>query len=164
MTEKRFLIPKPMEHILGRLPAWPGTVMLVTALNLVLARYLTFDVTKLLNGKKLRLCVTDAHCAFNFEWRSHRFVACSEGGTADLTISACMQDFVLIALRKEDPDTLFFSRRLAMEGDTELGILVKNTLDAIELPVFHVEQFYPKAVLMQVCRGISEGWSHCKPR
>ena len=37
-------------------------------------------------------------------------------------------------MRKEDPDTLFFSRRQSMQGDTELGLLLKNTLDALELP------------------------------
>ncbi|HLV27960.1 MAG TPA: SCP2 sterol-binding domain-containing protein, partial [Burkholderiaceae bacterium] len=37
--------------------------------------------------------------------------------------------------RGEDPDTLFFSRRLVMEGDTELGLLVKNTLDALDMDV-----------------------------
>ena len=37
-------------------------------------------------------------------------------------------------LRQEDPDTLFFHRRLSIEGDTELGLLVKNLLDRIELP------------------------------
>jgi predicted lipid carrier protein YhbT len=31
-----------------------------------------------------------------------------------------------------DPDTLFFSRRLTIEGDTELGLLLKNRLDALE--------------------------------
>lgn len=34
-----------------------------------------------------------------------------------------------------------------MEGDTELGLLVKNTIDAIELPVFHLERFKPGQVL-----------------
>ena len=28
-----------------------------------------------------------------------------------------------------------------MEGDTELGLMVKNTLDAMELPVFDPRQF-----------------------
>lgn len=39
---------------------------------------------------------------------------------------------VLLARRVEDPDTLFFARRLIMEGDTELGLVVKNALDAVE--------------------------------
>ena len=37
-----------------------------------------------------------------------------------------------------------------MEGDTELGLLVKNTIDAIELPVFNLEQFKPAQVLMRL--------------
>ena len=53
-------------------------------------------------------------------------------------------DFALLAARKEDPDTLFFSRRLVMEGDTELGLLVKNTLDAIEQPLFSLDGLLPR--------------------
>ena len=37
-----------------------------------------------------------------------------------------------LALRREDPDTLFFKRRLVMTGDTDLGLVVKNALDAID--------------------------------
>ncbi|MEF1307042.1 SCP2 sterol-binding domain-containing protein, partial [Vibrio owensii] len=35
--------------------------------------------------------------------------------------------------RKEDPDTLFFQRRLSIEGDTELGLEVKNLMDSVDL-------------------------------
>ncbi|MCV5960072.1 SCP2 sterol-binding domain-containing protein, partial [Escherichia coli] len=38
-----------------------------------------------------------------------------------------------IAGRKEDPDTLFFQRRLSIEGDTELGLEVKNLMDSVDL-------------------------------
>jgi predicted lipid carrier protein YhbT len=55
-----------------------------------------------------------------------------------------------VARRQEDPDTLFFSRRLAMEGDTELGLLVKNTIDAIELPVLDLESLKPSQVLARM--------------
>jgi predicted lipid carrier protein YhbT len=47
-----------------------------------------------------------------------------------------LYDLGRLAARKEDPDTLFFSRRLVMEGDTELGLLIKNTLDAIDGTLF----------------------------
>ena len=71
-------------------------------------------------------------------------------GDADLKISASAHDFMLLARRQEDPDTLFFSRRLSMEGDTELGLLVKNTLDAIELPLLDMEQFKPLQLLARI--------------
>lgn len=52
---------------------------------------------------------------------------------ADVSFYSGANDLVLIAARKEDPDTLFFQRRLRIEGDTELGLYVKNLLDAFEL-------------------------------
>ncbi|QBH95331.1 SCP2 domain-containing protein [Limnobaculum zhutongyuii] len=51
----------------------------------------------------------------------------------DVSFSGDANDLILIAARKQDPDTLFFQRRLVIEGDTELGLYVKNLMDAIEL-------------------------------
>ena len=56
-----------------------------------------------------------------------------EQAEADVTFRADAADLLMIAARKQDPDTLFFQRRLVIEGDTELGLYVKNLMDAIEL-------------------------------
>jgi len=64
----------------------------------------------------------------------------------DMTLGASALDFVLLAQRQQDPDTLFFERRLTMEGDTELGLVVKNTLDALELPMLDLQRWLPAAV------------------
>jgi predicted lipid carrier protein YhbT len=37
-----------------------------------------------------------------------------------------------LAARAEDPDTLFFQRRVSFEGETETGLAIKNALDALE--------------------------------
>lgn len=150
MSASPFLLPQPVGSLLSRLPAYPGSLLFVTGLNLALARMLQPDVTQMLLGKKLRLRVTDAQWTFDFAWNNGRFGASQNQGAADLTISASAYDFVLLARRQEDPDTLFFSRRLSMEGDTELGLLVKNTLDAIELPILDLEQFKPAQVLARL--------------
>lgn len=52
---------------------------------------------------------------------------------ADVTISAGPYEFLLMLSRKEDPDTLFFQRRMRISGGTELGLTVKNLLDSIDL-------------------------------
>jgi len=139
-----------MGKILSRLPAYPGSLLFVSGLNLALSRKLAPDVTQMLQGKKLRLRVTDAQWTFDFEWVNARFCASQNKGAADLTISASAYDFILLARRQEDPDTLFFSRRLSMEGDTELGLLVKNTLDAIELPILNLAQLKPTQLLARL--------------
>ena len=38
-----------------------------------------------------------------------------------------------MASRQVDPDTLMFQRRLVMEGDTELGLALKNYLDGMDI-------------------------------
>lgn len=49
----------------------------------------------------------------------------SQNAEADVSFSADASDLLMIAARKQDPDTLFFQRRLVIEGDTELGLYVK---------------------------------------
>jgi len=51
---------------------------------------------------------------------------------------ADVRDFLLLWLHREDADTLFFNRRLTLEGNTEPGLFVKNTLDALEIPVLDI--------------------------
>ena len=136
--------------MLARLPAYPGSVLLTTALNLVLADQLPADVRELLVGRKLRIHVRDARLTFDFTWTGRRFGALHRQQQADLVIGANAQDFLRLAQRQEDPDTLFFSRRLSMEGDTELGLVVKNTLDALELPVLDLRELGPRKVLARL--------------
>jgi len=142
-----FVVPPPVGSVLSRLPAYPGALLLVAALNFGLAKQIPVDVGQLLQKKKLRIHVSDARLTFDFIWKGQRFLASSSHTNPDLTISANAFDFLQLAQRQEDPDTLFFNRRLSMEGDTELGLIVKNTLDALELPVLDLQQWLPRQVI-----------------
>jgi O2-independent ubiquinone biosynthesis accessory factor UbiT len=144
------VVPASLGALLSRLPGYPGSVLLVTALNVGLADQLPHDVRALLADRKLRIHVRDARLTFDFTWSGDGFAARSPGGAVDLTISANAYDFLQLAQRREDPDTLFFSRRLSMEGDTELGLVVKNTLDALEVPVLEWQRWAPHRVLARL--------------
>ena len=61
----------------------------------------------------------------------------------DVVIKANKADFLAMATRTVDSDTLFFNRKLVMEGDTELGLLVRNLLDAVDLSALAPAQFSP---------------------
>jgi predicted lipid carrier protein YhbT len=128
--------PRPIAAVLRRLPAWPASAVLCAALNRVLAPQLPADVRERLQGRRFRIHVRDADVALDFSWSNQRFVPLQRQPQPDLTLGATGPDFLRLAQRQDDPDTLFFSRRLSMQGDTELGLVVKNTLDALELPVF----------------------------
>ena len=127
-----------------------GSVLLVTALNVGLARQLPRDVGEMLLNKRLRIHVRDAGVTFDYTWTGGAFAPRARFAETDLCISASAHDFLLLAQRQQDPDTLFFSRRLSMEGDTELGLVVKNTLDALELPVLDLQQWGPRQVLARL--------------
>lgn len=127
-----FTLPGPFARVGARLPQLPPTLALVGGLNLALGRILPREPLEPLTGKRLLLKVTDAGLALRFTLTPRGFRPLFDPRQADLTISATTRDYLALALREEDPDTLFFSRRLLMEGETDLGLLVKNTLDAVD--------------------------------
>ncbi|MEZ5608277.1 MAG: SCP2 sterol-binding domain-containing protein [Burkholderiaceae bacterium] len=162
-----FTLPRPVGALLARLPARPGSMLLVTAINFALARQLPQDVKDILRAKRLAIRVRDARLGFDFSWNGRRFVPSGPQAEPDLSISANAQDFLLLAQRRQDPDTLFFNRRLVMEGDTELGLVVKNALDALEVPVLDPSHWSPRAVLGRHAPGLLErlpGFASRMPR
>jgi len=144
---KLFLIPKPVSALISLLPRYPHSLIFTRAINLALGDKLRDEVWGPLHGKQICIRVKDASIAFHFTLGPKGMITRHAAPQADLTISASAQDFILLAMRKEDPDTLFFSRRLVMEGDTELGLLVKNTLDAMELPPLDLRALLPARLL-----------------
>jgi predicted lipid carrier protein YhbT len=60
-------------------------------------------------------------------------------------------DYLTLISRREDADTLFFQRRLKMEGDTELGLYVKNLLDGLDVESLSI--YEPADFIVQ--RGVS---------
>ena len=143
-------VPAPVAAVLSRLPAFPAALLLTTALNVSVARQLPSDVGAMLLNKRLRIQVRDARVTLDFTWTGGAFAPRARHLQTDLCISASAHDFLRLAQRLEDPDTLFFNRRLSMEGDTELGLVVKNTLDALELPVLDLQQWAPRQLLARL--------------
>ncbi len=106
-----------------------------------------------LEGRWLSIHVRDIGLLWYTSVVDGRLVV-SQQADADVSFSADASDLLMIAARKQDPDTLFFQRRLVIEGDTELGLYVKNLMDAIEL-----EQM-PKALrvmLLQLADFVEAG-------
>lgn len=86
-----------------------------------------------LEEKYLRVEVTDLGLAWFLTYQQGQLQILAQAPVTDVSFTAGLNDLVLIAGRKEDPDSLFFQRRLRIEGDTELGLEVKNLLDSLDL-------------------------------
>jgi predicted lipid carrier protein YhbT len=142
-----FTLPAPLARFGGKLPQLPPTLALVTGLNLALGRLIPREPLEMLVGKRFVIRVKDAGMTLRFAYGERGFRPVFDAAPADLTISARARDFIALLAREEDPDTLFFNRRLLMEGDTDLGLLVKNTLDGIDLPRFDPARLAPAELL-----------------
>lgn len=125
----------PVAALLRRLPQWPPATALAVALNLALDRLLPRSALAPLAGKCVRLRVRDAGLTLTLRYARDGFWPVPQHLPTQLEISADADALLSLALRREDPDTLFFQRRLLVTGDTELGLVVKNALDAVEWPL-----------------------------
>ena len=131
-TRRAESVIRRLAPLASRLPAFPGSVLLAAGLNLAFGNQLPPDLEPL-RGKVIALRASDAGLIFEVEVTGTGFVAARRAGPPAVTISAGLWDFMRLARRRTDPDTLFFARRLVIEGDTELGLLLKNRLDALDL-------------------------------
>jgi predicted lipid carrier protein YhbT len=129
-----FVLPPVVRVIASRLPAFPPSVACALVLTLVAPRLVGRDALASLDGKAFRIVVRDAGTGVAFRIRGQRFEPLGDGRAVDVTFTACAADFLLLAARRADPYTLFFLRRLSIEGDTETRHRPKNVLDAVRLP------------------------------
>jgi predicted lipid carrier protein YhbT len=129
-----FVLPGLVRAVVSRLPAGPPSWACALALTFAAPRLIGREGVAELEGKAFRIAVRDAGASVAFRVRAPRFEPLAAGAPVDVSFTACAADFLLLATRRVDPDTLFFERRLAIEGDTEAGLLLKNLLDAVEIP------------------------------
>ena len=82
-------------------------------------------------GRRVDVIVSDLGLRFSLcaEGRGLRMAGANE--PLAVSIQADARAFLDLLEGREDPDTLFFERRLVMEGDTAFALLLKNTLDAV---------------------------------
>ncbi len=124
-------------RVVSRLPQWPPSLVFVLALNLGFDLWAKETDLSELVGHIFQIQVTDLGLRLTFERRYRQFAPVLNSCKPHLVISASSHDFWQLLHGEEDPDTLFFNRRLLVEGDTELGLLSKNLLESIDWPLFH---------------------------
>ncbi len=123
--------PAALANLIARLPAYPPSLAFTTAFNLTVWKSLQELEWEALQGRRFCVDVRDTGIKLWFSVATSGLKA-EKAGQADVTFTATLMDFTRLALRLEDPDTLFFNRRLLIEGDTDLGLRVKNMLDGVE--------------------------------
>ena len=135
-TIPTFRLPDFVSAIGRRLPQWPHSLVLVSGLNAALKmKLLPEDDLHALEDKLFHVRVLDTGGEATYTYRDGLFrPVFSPTREADLCFNANLSAYLQLLTRQEDPDTLFFKRELEITGDTELGLMVKNMLDAVDWP------------------------------
>jgi predicted lipid carrier protein YhbT len=126
-------LPRPLALPLRVVPSIAHSRALVAALNKVFASALHDGELDFLEGQVMLVRVSDASLEFRITLSGNKLRVANSRRPHDLSIEGTVFDFMLLATRREDADTLFFNRRLKLGGSTELGLYVKNFLDALEI-------------------------------
>ncbi len=82
-----------------------------------------------MNGRRLGIDIEDLGISWVFGRIDGRLRVLDAAPEA--RVCGSLTDLLLLAGRLEDADTLFFQRRLALTGDTELGLTLRNLLERL---------------------------------
>lgn len=107
--------------------------LVTVVLNNALAEPLRVGELDFLRQRSLLIRLVDASVSVHLTVSGQVLVAASPRAVSDLSIEASVYDFLVLVGQQEDPDTLVFQRRLVVQGDTELGLEVKNFLDGLDV-------------------------------
>ncbi len=126
-------LPKPFSLPLKILPQALHNRFLANIINRILVNDLNEGELDFLQDKSVAIEISDIGMCYQMTLSGVRLVGANVQVDNDLTVRASLYDFMSMASRQVDPDTLVFQRRLVMEGDTELGLGLKNYLDGMDV-------------------------------
>lgn len=89
-----------------------------------------------LRGRWLGLEITDVGLRWYITQTTYGPVVVNNPMRPDVSIRGDLHTMVMLANQTADADTLFFQRKLMVEGDTELGLAVKNLMFGTEINGF----------------------------
>ncbi len=127
-------------------------VVVERAINHIFRDQLSDGDLDFLEGHFLHIEVTDLGYHWIISKLKDRLALFPIGVESSVSIRGSSREFVLLASRREDPDSLFFQRKLIIDGDTEMGLMIKNSMDCVDLE--QLPMFVYKA--LDICADIAE--------
>lgn len=157
-------MPRPSRLLapLRVLPSAPLEVVIAGVTSRLLAEPLADGALEGLAGGALVVRMSDPEVELRFTVVGGCVYPASPRDEPRVVVRAALDDLVLVLAQRTDPDTLFFQRRLRLEGDTALGLEVKNLLDTVDpavlpAPVQGVLHRAAAAIVAGADAGFSSG-------
>ena len=131
-TAKRPELPRVLSLPFRLMPSRLHSTVAAGLLGRIFSEQRTDGELDFMEGRTARIRVLDAGIDLNVTAGPEGFQSRPPEQPADLTIEGMAYDYLLLITGREDPDTLFFQRRLRMSGDTALGVHLKNFLASVD--------------------------------
>ncbi len=138
INKNKPVLPAYLSKPFSFIPSKLHSNILSQFLNKLLISEINEGDLDFLLDKKLCIKINDANIKYYItlkisKSKTRKISPSSFSTQNDIEISASIYDFLQLAARQQDPDTLVFQRRLIMQGNTELGLEIKNFLDGLDL-------------------------------
>ncbi|HOY23792.1 MAG TPA: SCP2 sterol-binding domain-containing protein [Cellvibrio sp.] len=131
------LTPLALHKLSKYTPKFMLKPVLQSLLNQLFKQQIKAGDLDFIKNKWVRILVTDMDFSFEISMTQHtarpQLIVGFKPKKADVIFSSHSDYLLLLALNKIDPDTLFFQRKLRIQGDTELGLYIKNLLASLDL-------------------------------
>ncbi len=115
----------------ARLPSHPPSWLLARVLDRLLLPRLDAYQRSALQGQIVEVELQEIGARVRLLLGENGFAAAGDRGQPRLRLRARADALWRLLRGEDDADRLFFDGALVMEGDTEYGLILKNTLDAI---------------------------------
>lgn len=124
-------VHEQLRAVVRRLPTEPPSFVAARVLDRLLLPRLDEGTRKALAERTVEVELVETGVRVRLRLGPKGFQVARGGGEVALRIRARTDALWRLTRGEDDADRLFFERALVMEGDTEYGLVLKNTLDAI---------------------------------
>jgi predicted lipid carrier protein YhbT len=131
----RLLQPGNLARLALKGPNRLNRLLVEQAANRAFAQQIADGDFDFLGGRRLQIEISDASLFVGLGFEHSRIVCHSfanQATEADASLSIDTLNAIRLMQQEVDPDTLFFQRKLRINGDTELAHHVKNTIDTLD--------------------------------
>jgi predicted lipid carrier protein YhbT len=153
-TQSHPVFPAMLSLPLKIMPSFIHNKALVTTLNRIFQQDMEEGGLDFLQDKVVCITIEDIGIEFRLTLNENKLIIADTNKTPNLYLKGTVYNYLLLASRREDTDTLFFSRRLHMQGDTELGLYVKNFLDGMDMDSHKIPAYLEST--LQKCLPVYE--------
>lgn len=144
---KRLLSPQMFSKISTKMPFLLNAGLVEQLCNKAFSEQIEDGDFEFLEGRVLQIEILDAELRIGLSFEKQK-IKCVHFDTntcqSDVTLSINTSDAISLIQQEVDPDTLFFQRKLKINGDTNLAHHVKNTIDTLEPDV--IPQFIQRLI------------------